>query len=78
MVLHILVDNFHERRVFYTNTKRCMLYIQEFALFFKLLKMITYYVFHGRVTLFFANKSLTECRITMEFLHNFFKPWSIF
>ena len=31
-----------------------------------------YYVFHGRVTLFFANNFLTECRITMEFLHNFF------
>ena len=31
-----------------------------------------YYIFHGRVTLFFANNSLTQCRITMEFLHNFF------
>ena len=30
-----------------------------------------YYVFHGRVTLFFANNSLTQCRITMKFLHNF-------
>ena len=37
-----------------------------------------YYVFHGRVTLFFANNSLTQCRITMNFLHYFFKPWSIF
>ena len=24
------------------------------------------------------NKGLTQCRITMKFLHNFFKPWSIF
>ena len=31
-----------------------------------------YFVFHGRVTLFFANKFSTECRITMEFLHNYF------
>ena len=30
-----------------------------------------YYAFHGRVTLFFTNNSLTECRITMEFLHIF-------
>ena len=30
--------------------------------------------FIGRVTLFFANNSLTEYRITMEFLHNFFRP----
>ena len=30
--------------------------------------------FKGRVTLFFANNSLTEYRITMEFLHNFFRP----
>ena len=39
---------------------------------------IYYYVFHGRVTLFFANNFLMQCRITMKFLHNFFKPWSIF
>ena len=32
----------------------------------------TYYVFHGRVTLFFANNSLMQCRITVKFLHNFF------
>ena len=32
----------------------------------------TYYVFQGRVTLFFADNFSTECRITMEFLHNFF------
>ena len=31
-----------------------------------------YYVFHGRVTLFFANNFLTQRRITMKFLHNFF------
>ena len=27
--------------------------------------------FIGRVTLFFANNSLMQCRITMEFLHHF-------
>ena len=32
----------------------------------------SYYVFHGRVTLFFANNFLTQRRITMKFLHNFF------
>ena len=31
-----------------------------------------YYVFHDRVTLFFADNFSTECRITMEFIHNFF------
>ena len=31
-----------------------------------------YYVFHGRVTLFFANNFLTQRRNTMKFLHNFF------
>ena len=31
-----------------------------------------YYVFHGRVTLFRVNNSLTQCRITMKFSHNFF------
>ena len=36
-------------------------------------KYITYYVFHGRVTLFFANNFLTQRRIPMKFLHNFFK-----
>ena len=30
-----------------------------------------YYVFHGRVTLFFANNFLTQRRITMKLLHNF-------
>ena len=34
--------------------------------------------FIGRVTLFFANNYLTEYRITMEFSHNFFKPWRNF
>ena len=29
--------------------------------------------FIGRVTLFFANNYLTEYRVTMEFLRNFFK-----
>ena len=33
-----------------------------------------YYVFHDRVTLFFADNFSTECRITMEFLHNFLDP----
>ena len=31
-----------------------------------------YYVFHGRVTLFFANNFLMQRRITMKFWHNFF------
>ena len=35
--------------------------------------MLGYYVFHGRVTLFFADNFSTECRITMKFLHNFFQ-----
>ena len=30
--------------------------------------------FIGRVTLFFANKSLTECRITIKILHIFLDP----
>ena len=34
--------------------------------------MSTYYVFNGRVTLFFVNNFLTQRRITMKFLHNFF------
>ena len=38
-----------------------------------------YYVFHGCVTLFFASNSLTQCRITLKFLHNvFFRPEVIF
>ena len=32
---------------------------------------VHYYVFHGRVTLFFADNFSTECRITMGFMHNF-------
>ena len=36
------------------------------------LSVVNYYVFHGRVTLFFANNSSTQCRISMKFLHNFF------
>ena len=39
---------------------------------------VNYYVFHGRVTLFFANNSLTQCRITMKFLHNFFQTMKYF
>ena len=38
----------------------------------------TYYVFHGRVTLFFANNSLMQFRITKKFLHNFLDPEVIF
>ena len=38
-----------------------------------------YYVIHGRVTPFFVNNSLTECRITMEFFTQFLlKLWSNF
>ena len=36
---------------------------------------VTTMYFIGRVTLFFANNSLTEYRITIEILHNFFRPW---
>ena len=39
---------------------------------------LTTYVFHGRVTLFFANNSLMQCRITMKFLHNFFLKHEVF
>ena len=35
---------------------------------------MNYYVFHGRVTPFYANNSLTQCRITMKFLHIFLDP----
>ena len=36
-------------------------------------KLVTsYYVFHDRVILFFADNFSMECRITMKFLHNFF------
>ena len=41
--------------------------------FIKILKLM-YYVFHGRVTLFFADNFSTECRINMELLHYFFRP----
>ena len=34
--------------------------------------LLFYYVFHGRVTLFSANNSLMQCRITVKFLHIFF------
>ena len=37
-----------------------------------------YYVFHDRVTLFFADNFSTECRITMEFTHIFVDPEVIF
>ena len=42
------------------------------------LNITYYYVFHGRVTLFFANNSLMQCRITMKFLHNFFLNHEVF
>ena len=45
---------------------------QQYGHVTKNCKNSTYYVFHGRVTLFFANNYLTQCRITMKFLHNFF------
>ena len=38
----------------------------------------TYYVFHGRVTLFFTNNSLMQFWITMKFLQKNFRPWSNF
>ena len=38
------------------------------------IKIMYYYVFHGRVTLFFANNSLMQCRITMKFYTIFFRP----
>ena len=41
-------------------------------------KSFTTKYFIGRVTLFFANNYLTEYRITMEFLHYFFRPWRNF
>ena len=34
--------------------------------------------FIGRVTLFFSDSSLTECRIPMEFIHFFLDPVVIF
>ena len=36
--LYNLVDNMHELRVFYTNTKRCTQCIQELALLYKKLQ----------------------------------------
>ena len=38
---------------------------------------VCHYVFHDRVTLFFADNFSTECRITMEFMHNFFRPFRL-
>ena len=43
-----------------------------YTYFYIFLYETIYYVFHGRVTLFFANNSSTQYRITMKFLHNFF------
>ena len=36
--------------------------------------IVTTMYFIGRETLFFTNNSLTECRITIEFLPKFFRP----
>ena len=33
---------------------------------------LAYYVFHDRVTLFFADNFSMECQIIVKFLHNFF------
>ena len=47
------------------------------SLYLYALISITAENFIGRVTQFFANNSLTEYRITIEFLHNFFINASI-
>ena len=51
---------------FETNNDNWSRFVKVFSLY------LNYYVFHGRVTLFFANIFLTQRRITMKFLHNFF------
>ena len=62
------------------NKKEFTIYISEATGYFIGLcvrdekENVTYYVFHGRVTLFFANNSLMQCRTTMKFVHNFFRP----
>ena len=43
-----------------------MLYVFKFGY------ILTYYVFHDRVTLFFADNFSMECQIIVKFLHNFF------
>ena len=40
--------------------------------------LYNYYVFHDRVTLFFADNFSKECRITIEILHNFFLDPEVF
>ena len=45
---------------------------EKTIMYTKLVLFYYYYVFHGRVALFFADSFSTECRITMKFLHNFF------
>ena len=40
--------------------------------------IMNYYVFHDRVTLFFADNFSTECRSTIEILHNFFLDPEVF
>ena len=60
---HLPLQEWYWRRYFFprgTDTK------------YKTKSISTYYVFHDRVTLFSADNFSTECRITMEFLHNFF------
>ena len=44
-MLRILVDNFHELRVFYTNTKRCTQCMQELAMQNKYLKQMVLIAF---------------------------------
>ena len=44
----------------------------------RVVQQLSYYVFHDRVTLFFANNSLMQFRITMKFLHNFFLNHEVF
>ena len=43
-----------------------------------MLSLVTTKYFIGCVTLFFGNNYSTEYRITMEFLHKFFRPWRNF
>ena len=51
--------------------QECRLQIKSNSRTF-LLIFYSCYVFHDRITLFFADNFSTECRITMKFLHNFF------
>ena len=59
----------------YFNIYHTQLFIQllsnRFWYYYIACEVGNYYVFHGRVTLFFANNFLTQRQITMKFLHNF-------